>query len=178
MSALIVSGNAFADESNLAQLKNQISLLTSKQNPDTGENIWEIQGKIIHQSWHGQGSSPPSFSPGGKAVHFGSIKENNKRRVIVAFTMKGDQLSYCGGDELPEKIILTLLNSGKIPSSTHIDGCWVDPVKWLEGSKLLITSQMVCQGEKPMKSLILIVYGISKPGAANISLSTQVKKSW
>lgn len=143
----LACGPTFADDdADMAPLRKALELLTVNYDRDSGDTTWKVGEKILYQSYLAGSTKERSLSPNGKAVHFGSFKQNTQRRVIVAFNLINGQLTHSGGDDLPEKVILALRNSGKIRSNAQIDGCWLDPVRWIEDSKLLITSDMVSQG--------------------------------
>jgi hypothetical protein len=110
---------------------------------ELGITRWRIGQKMLHESSFKADTEGPSISPDGTAGHFGSFKSNSSQRLIVAFYLKGGAIKIANENDLPDQIQVALFNAKKVPSDTHIDKCWIDPVRWIDGNKLLINAELV-----------------------------------
>lgn len=120
--------------------------LSASYNPETGVTRWMAGGKLLRETLFRGDVENPSYSPDGMAVHLGSFKESSSTRVMVAFRLRNDTLQFAGGDDLSQKVKVVLLNSEKIPQTVDLQKCWIDPIRWIGESKLLITAYMVAPG--------------------------------
>lgn len=131
------------DETAIALIADSIKIVPS----EGGWGNWVIGNRFLCETQNSKEKGEPSFSPDGKSVHYGRAKLNNKRASIITFHLgKNDSLESTNWQQLPEKVIELISNSGKVPSAATIDGCWLNPIRWTDGSNLLISAYAVAQG--------------------------------
>ena len=88
------------------------------------------------------------LSPKETAIYFGTIKLNAQRASVAAFYLdeRGEPHS-AAVMELPEGIIKLIADEDKLKGHPSSGGCWVEPVKWIDDSNLLVTAHSVLKGD-------------------------------